>query len=271
MKKSFFSSKAFRILIWVLIAIFLCVFLYSGYRIWSYYAEKSKADHMYDDIMSSFAPTTPSKPQSSGGKEEQTEPSDDTGYKPQVDAKKIAAEYPDFVGWLYSPDTPINYPVMQASDNDYYLHRLMDGSYNYNGCLFADYRCDKGFANDNTLIYGHNMFSGIMFGTLQKYKSADYYAEHPVMYFETEYGVYELEVFAAYTTTHDSDAYTISFSSETAYLNFLNNAISQSAFNADVQLTAADRIVTLSTCAYEFDNARFVVLCKVSQRMDTAN
>ena len=91
------------------------------------------------------------------------------------------------------------------------------------------------------------------------------------MYFETEYGVYELEVFAAYTTTHDSDVYTISFSSETAYLNFLNNAISQSAFNADVQLTAADRIVTLSTCAYEFDNARFVVLCKVSQRMDTAN
>ncbi len=268
-KKKKESSPVLRVLIWVLFVVFLCVFAYSAYRIWSYYSEKNKAAGEYDNILSSFSMPKPSKKpddKTSDGDEEPTE--EDPMAEPRVDTAALAEAYPDFTGWLYSPDTPIDYPVVQASDNDYYLHRLIDGSYNYNGCLFTDYRCDKGFADDNTIIYGHNMFSGIMFGTLQKYKDADYYAAHPVMYFETEYGTYDFEVFAAYTTTYDSAAYTIDFASDDDYLSFLRSAKAQSSFDANIELTAEDHIVTLSTCAYEFENARFVVLCRVSARND---
>ena len=272
MKKTSSRSKVFLVLIWVLFAVFLGVFLYSGYRIWSYYSEKNKASGYYENILSNFTlpPETSGSDSTPSGEAEPTEKAEPTP-KARVDAAAIAEASPDFTGWLYSPDTPIDYPVVQGSDNDYYLHRLIDGSYNYNGCLFTDYRCDKGFADHNTIIYGHNMFSGIMFGTLQKYKDAEYYKEHPVMYFETEYGTYLFEVFAAYTTTHDSQAYTISFFSDEDYLKYLDYAISQSSFDAGLDLTAKDHIVTLSTCAYEFDNARYVVLCRVSKIADIEN
>ena len=203
------KKVAVRILIWVLFAVFLAVFIYSGYRILSYYGEKNKAGNVYNDLLDNYSmPTKKPKPTKDTADDptEATEPP----YEQVVDSAAIAAQYPDYQGWLYSENTKINYPVMQASNNDAYLYHLMDGTYNNNGSLFIDYRCAKGFGDDNTIIYGHNMHSGYMFGQLQNYKDPDYYTEHPYFYFETEYGVYRFDIFAAYTTPHDSEAYTIS-------------------------------------------------------------
>ena len=261
------KKVAVRILIWVLFAVFLAVFIYSGYRILSYYGEKNKAGNVYNDLLDNYSmPTKKPKPTKDTA-DDPTEPTEPP-YEQVVDSAAIAAQYPDYQGWLYSENTKINYPVMQASNNDAYLYHLMDGTYNNNGSLFIDYRCAKGFGDDNTIIYGHNMHSGYMFGQLQNYKDPDYYTEHPYFYFETEYGVYRFDIFAAYTTPHDSEAYTISFASREAFLNYINYAKYQSPFTADVQVGENDRIVTLSTCAYEYTNARYVLVCRVSERMD---
>lgn len=267
------KKLAVRILIWVLFAVFLAVFLYSGYRILSYYGEKSKAGDVYNGLLDDFSmPTKRPKPtKGSDESEESTEPTEPP-YEQLVDSAAIAAQYPDYRGWLYCEDTKINYPVLQASNNDAYLYHLMDGSYNNNGSLFIDYRCAPGFGDDNTIIYGHNMHSGYMFGELQKYKDPAYYAEHPILYFETEYGVYRLDVIAAYTTPYDSEAYTISFASREDFLKYIETAraatLSEAGFASEVQVGENDRIATLSTCAYEFANARYVLVCRVSERMD---
>lgn len=253
------------VLLWLLLIAFLGVFIYSGYRIFSYYSERNAASNSYNDLMDKYqapAPTEPSKSTESNDPEAPTMPTEDPGIPPHVDAAGIAAEYEDFTGWLYCPDTVIDYPVVQGENNAYYLHRLIDGTYNYNGCLFIDYRCEPDLAGRNTIIYGHNMRSGIMFGTLQKYKKADYYAEHPVLYLQTPESTYTLEVFAAYTTTHDSRAYQ-HFEDDIDYMDYIEYAKSKSKFDCDVKILPDDRIVTLSTCAYEFDNARFVVVCKL--------
>lgn len=83
------------------------------------------------------------------------------------------------LAWLYCPDTVINYPVVQSDDNEYYLRRLMDGSSNTAGTLFADYRCSPDFSDPHTVIYGHNMKNDTMFGILPEYGAQEFYEPHP--------------------------------------------------------------------------------------------
>ena len=104
------------------------------------------------------------------------------------------------VAWLFAPDMNINYVVAQANNNSYYLRRLLDGTYASGGSLFADYRCSADFSDWNTVIYGHQMNNGTMFGELANYRDPAYYAEHPVMYLYVPGRRYTLELVAGYTT-----------------------------------------------------------------------
>ncbi len=115
--------------------------------------------------------------------------------------EKLTAEYPDTVGWLYCEGTPINYPVVQSKDNLRYLRRLPDGRYNAAGSLFADYRCKEVAASGNYIIYGHNMKNGSMFGTLVRYKSQNYYDEHPTLYYLTPERTFRIELIAGFVTS----------------------------------------------------------------------
>ena len=261
------KSKLISVLLWVLLIVFLMILLYSGYRIFDYYSEKHPAESTYEDVISRFRKEESEQPPTEPTRDD--EPTDGTEepalfFPERVDTAAIAAEYEDFRGWLYCPDTVIDYPVMQGADNEKYLHHLIDGSYNYNGCLFIDFRCSSDFSDRNTVIYGHNMRSGIMFGTLQQYKKAEYYEEHPVLYLQTAEKKYCLEVVSAYTTRHDSKGYG-SFNDDTAYLEYLEEIRDYAAFDSPVELDLSSKIVTLSTCAYDFDNARFLVVCKLTE------
>ncbi len=111
---------------------------------------------------------------------ELTEPEETTPIT--VDFEALRKENGDVVGWLYCEDTPINYPIVQSEDNDYYLRRLLDSTWNIAGTIFMDYRNAPDFSDWNTIIYGHNMNNDSMFGTLQDYKKQAYYEEHPVLY-----------------------------------------------------------------------------------------
>lgn len=165
----------------------------------------------------------------------------------------------DVVAWLYCPDTQINYPVVKGQDNSYYLNHLIDGTENSNGTLFVDCRNAESFSDRNTLIYGHHMQSGKMFAALTGYESQDYFEEHPEIYLITRNNCYRIDLFSAYTTEAVSSAYVMEFSSPQEYAAWLREIASKSTFQTTMQLSTKDRIITLSTCAFSFENARFVV------------
>lgn len=176
-----------------------------------------------------------------------------------IDFAALKEEVPDLAGWLYCPDTEISYPVVQGQDNSYYLDHLPDGSGNRNGSLFMDCGNREGFADENTLVYGHHMASGKMFACLVSYADQAYYEAHPVIYFITEETDYRLELFSGYTAAVASEAYTLRFSTEGEFAGWLERAQRRSDFVPKVQAGAGDHVVTLSTCAYSFQDARYVV------------
>ena len=181
-----------------------------------------------------------------------------------VDFHVLTAANEDIIGWLYSPDTPINLPVVQGTDNDYYLDRMVDGTVNGAGTPFVDYRNAAAFADYNTVIYGHNMKNKEIFGTLADYKEPSYYAEHPVMWLLTPDVDYKVELVAGFVTPSDSEVYTFDQTPE-AVLATVRQAIAESTFVSDVEIAEGDRFVTLSTCSYEYANARYVLIGKLTE------
>lgn len=163
------------------------------------------------------------------------------------------------VGWIFFPNTVINYPVVQGTDNQYYLQHLVDGTYNANGCLFVDYKNQQDFEDDNILIYGHHMNSGKMFASLVKYQTQSYYDAHPTVYLLTPEKTYRVEIFAGYISTADSEAYKITLCDRKEKIEWLKELFHKSDFDADVTVYPEDTIVTFSTCEYSFQNARYVV------------
>ena len=173
---------------------------------------------------------------------------------PSLDFDGLLALNSDVVGWLYGPGTGINYPVAQAEDNDYYLRRLLNGDWNENGTLFLDYRCDRDFSQGDSLIYGHHMDSGIMFGSLVEYKDQSYYDKHPYMYLATPDGQYRVELFAGCLTGVEDDVYQLAITED-----YLRRCMESSTFQPDHDISIDGPILALSTCSYEFKDARYVV------------
>lgn len=177
----------------------------------------------------------------------------------EVDFDVLAKTNEDIIGWLYSEDTPINLPVVQSADNSYYLRRMIDGTWNSSGTLFADCRNSGDFSDNNTVIYGHNMKNKKMFGTLPNYKKQAYFDEHPVMWLLTPSGDYKVELVAGYVTSASSDVYDFDPSEEEMFAT-VQQAMERSSFASDVQIAQGDHFLTLSTCSYEYDNARYVLI-----------
>lgn len=178
---------------------------------------------------------------------------------PEINFKALQEVNPDVIGWIYSPDTTINYPVVQGDDNAYYLKHLADGTENRNGCPFLDVQNRPDFTDDNSIIYGHHMQNGTMFACVSWYEDQSYYDEHPVMYLMTPEAAYRIELFSGYITTMDSSAYMQNFGSIRDQTNWLKEVSSRSDFKANLEISAYDRVITLSTCAYRFENARYVL------------
>lgn len=240
-----------------------------------YYTEKEYAegDAVYEDILADVVMNEEevlgesSEPTSEAGPEQEEDVSEAVQKEssvPEIDFASLKAINKDVVGWLYLPDTVINYPVVQGEDNSYYLKRLVDGSYNANGSLFIDYQNQMDFSDDNTLIYGHHMDSGKMFATLVKYKSQEFYDEHPIIYFLTEEQNYKMEIFAGYVTTPDSDSYLLTAGSRAQTIEWMKEMFHNSDFYADVTIRPEDHIMTFSTCDYDFHDARYVVHGKMT-------
>lgn len=177
----------------------------------------------------------------------------------EVDQEKLLAINEDFTGWLYYEPLKINYPVVRGNDNDYYTHYTFENEKNNSGAIFMDFLNKPDFSNYNTIIYGHNMRNGTMFGSLKKLLSDDtILEENPYFYIFTEDKVYMYEIFAVYITNANSQTYDLIDDEETQedYLTYISETAS---WLSEKEVTAQDKIVTLSTCHGLHSNNRTVV------------
>lgn len=269
----------------ILLLIFFGIFLYAGYQVITISMDYRKSEAAYEAMTGDYVSvqTGPAAAGSSvtapGGTVTvpAAVPSVDglTTYRlPPVPnapedrlAEEITIDFPalkavngDITAWLYSPDTVISYPVLQSHDNVDYLRHLPDGSYNGGGSLFIDYRC-SGFDGLNTLVYGHNRKDGSMFRSLLEYKKQSYFEEHPQLYLFMENGAFVLRPVAGFVTPSDSDSYTF-YNTEESLRSYLQRCVEKSTFVSGADISGIDRIITLSTCDYTYDEARYVLICQ---------
>ena len=173
------------------------------------------------------------------------------------------------IGWLKIADTNIDYPVMQTSNNEYYLDHNFDQEYDKNGSLFLDKDCNAAFPNTNMIIYGHHMKSGKMFGNLNYYSKESYYKEHPQIQFDTIYeeGIYDIMyVFRSRIYNEDEVVFKyyqfLDVNSEDEFYSAMDEMARLSLYDTGVYAEYGDKLITLSTCDNSEEDGRFVVVAK---------
>lgn len=250
-----------RKIICVILALFLASSAaFAGYQIFREYTERQESADTYTDLenLISFPEDLPEEEPDETNLPEsgETEP---TPVGPTIDFVGLKEINEDCVAWIYIEDTAINYPVVQGSDNSYYLKHLIDGKWNSAGCIFLDSRVDSDISDRHSIIYGHHMKDGTMFSGLTKYKKQDYYDAHPEGLLITPEQTYRIEFFAGYVASVEDPAWKIGFESDEEYEDWLKDIKEHSVFTSTIIPAVTDKVVTLSTCSYEFDNARFVL------------
>lgn len=183
----------------------------------------------------------------------------------EIDFAALREINDEIIGWISIPDTQINYPIVQAADNDYYLDHTWKGEYNGVGSIFMEQHCTPDFSDFNTIIYGHNMRNGSMFGELSHYSDPEFLKAHPYVYIATETGVSRYDVFAAHEVGVRTITYGLSIEDEALRQEYIDFALSGSEVDTGVQPTTADRMLVLSTCTGRGYSTRWVVQAALKQ------
>ena len=259
----------------------LAVFLYSGYTLYGFYKEYKKSSDEYDNLENSYAVDQEQESenidnledddalQSISGQEVRTvfEDGDEKTLpvlKNPIDFTQLLSVNSDIVGWLRIRALDISYPVVQGKDNDYYLHRTFEKTDNFAGCLFVNSYNMGDFTDQNTIIYGHNMKNGSMFGKLKNFSDPEVFKKSRYFWIFTPDFIYQYRIFSASVVDKTGLTYQISFTDD-EFDQFISRAYSNSVVdNQGVTVTKEDRIVTLSTCTGD-DSTRFVVMGKLAQ------
>ena len=270
----------------VVLAAALCVFLYSGFRLYTILTDYRNAEEEYTEIAEEFTtalepaakqeeasssreeaesgkkPASAPEKDGKAGEEEEQMLVEDAEPPLSVNWEELDIVNPDIVGWIYVDGlTTINYPVCQSSDNDFYLHRTFRQQPLYAGSIFEDYHNNSDFADPNTIVYGHNMRNGSMFGTLKNLKSQEAYDANPYFWILTPEGNYRYHIFSIFTTEVDSDVYMLYGTGSEEFLKWEKKMQALSEVKNDVPLSKRDNTVVLSTCTSN-SAARNVVIGK---------
>ncbi len=174
----------------------------------------------------------------------------------------------DVVGWLKVNNTNVDYPVVKGEDNEFYLNKNLYKEKDENGWIYMDYRNNDKELKQNTIIYGHNMYySGVMFGTLSKasYKSWYTKEENLTISFNTMYETMDWQIFSIYHVNKTNDYLVTDFANENDFFDYINMVKKRSFRNFGVEITANDKILTLSTCTG--DNERLVIHAKKKETL----
>ncbi len=249
---------------WIVILVCAAVFLFSLYNIIDIFQKYSQSKEIYDNAEKTY--TVPVE-------EEDPIP-------PVIDFDALTEVNKDVIGWIFIEGTDINYPLLKGKTNKQYLFQSYEKKYAVAGSIFLDYRCSEDFSDYNTVVYGHNMKNGTMFGKLDKYLEKDYLEKHPYVYIILADGSWnKYRVFSCYQAPVDGATYDLPTDTKKkikAFVSLLKEknlyAQESDAETGDYAAepvytpTGEDRILTLSTCTNDSRNdVRFVVNCVLEE------
>ena len=256
----------------VAVIVSMGVIVYASYEITKSYLEYSSGNSTYKSIDEMFI-VSADEEESETQKgvdmpsQEDDDDSDTLSYEGKTSKwvwnyKKLLKVNSDALGYIRQESSRIQYPILQADDNKYYLTHAADKSPNPNGAIFVDCACTDGLNAWNCVIFGHNMWTDSMFGSLLSYEKKKYYRKNPTFDIYIGDNHYIYYVFAAYTESAkaNSDAYKTAFESEAEFEKWQKDCMSSSLYKTNINtLNAEDRIITLSTCTKSDSSRRFVV------------
>lgn len=242
----------------ILFLILLAVFLFAAGYFLYYHVALGKNEEIYDELAKESriteAPVSPSPTPEAVKKAEDTPtPTEAPKADIPIDFQKLQEENPDIYAWIQIPGTKVDYPILQSSSDDgYYLNHTVEGAEGYPGSIYTESLNKRDFSDKNTVIYGHNMKDGTMFGGLDQYVDPAYMKEHSQVIIYTPEHQYTYQVFAAVTYDDRHILKTYDCNDEAEFGEFLDSLSSMqniaTQFSSEVQATTKDRIITLSTC-----------------------
>ena len=176
--------------------------------------------------------------------------------------QELCTNIDNSIGWINVPETKINYPVMYSGDNNFYLHRSVDGSYLRVGSIFLDYRCNSDFTSRINILYGHNMSDGSMFADVIKFIDSSYFDSHNYGWLSTPNTVYKIDFFSVSQPENYNDFYDVN-SDVNLWLYDLR---ANSFIWRNIGISENDQFISLSTCTDSEGSSRTVLtgkLCKI--------
>ncbi len=246
------KKRILKILFGILVAaVAVCVIAFAAYRV-----HLGKKQALSDELLQMTIAGAVSQVEVEQDVEGSVDDAEPDPTDRDIDFDLLRETNPDIYAWIYVPETNIDYPILQSGadkEEDYYLEHNLDYSSGYPGCIYTQKRNAKDFSDPNTVIYGHNMKNGSMFRTLHNFEDAAFFAENQYFYIYTEDGKLTYRIFAAYQSDnslilnkyHD-------FEDRDVFADYLSDIMSQTGSNCNinrgVNVTADDKIVTLSTC-----------------------
>lgn len=271
MKKTNRKSKIINLILILLIIISSILLCYSGYEIYKWFMSNKDIDKQIEVINQNVEV----REQENEEKVELVNPQVNKAdpywdfIKEKlinVDFNKLKAINSDVVGWIQVGGTNINYPIVQASDNQYYLTHQFDKKYNTAGWVFMDYRNNNVNFNYNTILYAHGRLNRTMFGSLRNVVKKDWYnnTQNYIVKLSTEYENTLWQVFSTYQIKTTNDYLDIDFNSDEEYLSFLNMLKRRSIHDYMTNVDVNDKIITLSTCHNDTD--KIVLHAKLIKR-----
>jgi sortase B len=250
------QSKVVRVILTIIEIACLCVALFAGYKLYDSWHTNKQSEETYADLSDEIVSTATPDPSASASSENEK----------VIDWDALLSINSDAAAWIYQEGTPIDYPVVYATDNEHYLYYDIYNNSSPWGVPFVDCNNNRGFVDKNTVIYGHSgNHYDLVFSTLDNYREQSYYDAHKEFDLYTQDAHYKLYPIAGYETV-GSDPYVItSFASDDEFLDYVNGFIEKSLFVSDETITKDDKTVLLSTCQFHMEDGRFALLCKMVQ------
>lgn len=243
----------------ILVAIIIVCLSIIGYKYYNYNKD-DKLNSEIQDLQPVINEASDSDNNSSGENDGQDQ-SKDGDYVNSANEEELKSINSDYKMWIQIENTNINYPVVQGSDNDYYLKHNFRKESNISGTVFVESAND--IDNDkNIILYGHNMRNGTMFNNITNYKEESFFNEDNKINIIMNNTLYEYEAFSVYVKNVSEVNLAIGFASEDEFINYAYNEAEESLYKKDVDFSAGDNLITLVTCSYEFTDARTIVVAR---------
>ena len=184
-----------------------------------------------------------------------------------VDWNGLKKMNPDIIGWIRIPDTAVNYAILKGTSDNYYLYHHMDGSYNILGSIFAEKGTSLQLEDAHTILYGHNMASGQMFGQLSNYTDTDFWKNHSYVYIYMPDRTMTFAIYDVYNCLDNDETYTIGFTlGSNDFEKWIKKTLKKGYYSTEFKPAGDEQIITLSTCADSgVINNRFVANCMLMQ------